>query len=187
MSDNFKETVNLKDRMTEMEEKRKVPARKRANKTEEIDKLYEPEKTKKNTEFKQINRPKNEDRNSTPHKGLVFILLIVIIVLSFFVFIKNKNNVVDESVQVEEKWSIVTLSNGKIYYGLVGDKTADPLVIGKVYSNYDKEVDPAKNDTTGIKLFKQNEEIDVIRSQIESIQSLDIKPEILKAILAHEE
>ena len=194
MSDNFKKTVNLKDKMVEMEEKRKPLARKQVNKAREIDKLYEAEKVKENTEFKKINRPKNEANSSNPYKGLVFILLAVIIALSFYVFSKNNNSINNEKIVYEEKWYSIKLGNDEVFYGLVGDISADPIVVSNVYYNYDQEKDGEQSESGNLRLVKRGKEthgpdgsLNIIRSQVQYLEPLGEGSKVLQAIKANEE
>lgn len=193
MSDNFKETVNLKDKMVEMEGKRKAVLKKKVNKAEEIDRLYEVDKEKKNTEFKKINRPKENNNNSNSYKGLVFVLLVFVIILSYFAFFNKGNSISEDEKLLEEKWYSIELQNGDMFYGLIGDLKNDPLEIKNVYYNYNQE--NKETDSTGnLKLVKRGKEthgpsglMNVYTSNVNFIEELNEDSKVLIAILANEE
>ena len=193
MPDNFKETVNLKEKMAEMRGRKQSVLKKKVNKAEEIDRLYETGEVKKNTEFKKINRPKNEANNSNPYKGLVFVLLIVIIALSFFTFSKNNDSTNDEKIVYEEKWYLIELQNSEVFYGKITNLTNDPLEIKNVYYNYDQ--DNKEDDSTGnLRLVKRGKEtygpdgsMIVYSSNINKMEPLSSESKVLNAILANEE
>ncbi len=184
MSENFKKTVNLKDRMKASLENAKPVQKKLENKADQIDRLYEREKLKEDDDLGRMQRPKKREKEIIPYRGIIFVLLIVVLVLSYFAFFEKNNEIKKESI-VTEEWSEVKLTNGKIYYGLVGDKTADPLVIKNIYLNYDEEKG-IENTGGGLRLIKQGKQVDLIRYQVESIKKLDENSPTLKAILDNE-
>jgi len=183
MSENFKKTVNLKDRMKASLENSR-PVKKLENKAEQIDRLYEREKLKEDDDLKRMQRPKSRDKEIIPYRGIIFVLLITTLVFAYLAF-SNKNDKPGVEMSFTEEWSEVKLSNGKIYYGLVGDKTADPLVVKNIYLNYDEEKG-VENTAGGLRLIKQGKEVDLIRYQVESIKKLDENSPTLKAILDNE-
>jgi hypothetical protein len=194
MSENFKETVNLRERMAEMEEKRKPVLKKKVNKAEDIDRLYETGETKKNTEFRKMNRPKNEGQNSNPYKGLVFVLIVVVAALSYFSFFNKGVSTNQETITVEEKWYSIKLNNDETFYGLVGDVSADPIVVRNVYYNYDQTKDGEQAESANLRLVKRGKEthgpdgtLDIIRSQVQYLEQLSAESKVLQAIMANEE
>jgi len=193
MSENFKKTVNLRDKMKEASERKQTIFKEQENKSKEIDKLYEQEKSQKKSDFKKITHPSKKENNPKIYKSLIFVLLIIVLVLFYYSFIGIKNKNAEKVALPEEQWSAVLLTNGKMYYGLVGDKTADPVVVKNVYYNYDKADNSTQDTSNNIRLIKQGKEaygpdssLSIIRSQIESIAQLNKDSKVLSAILANE-
>ncbi len=194
MSENFKETVNLKDRMDEMGERRKPALKKKVNKAEEIDRLYETKEKKKNIEFRKINRPQNGGVNSNPYKGLVFVLIVLVVALSYFAFFSKGKPTSEEKLSVEEKWYSIELQNGDMFYGLIGDLKNDPLEIRNVYYNYDQEKNSEQSESGNLRLVKRGKEahgpsglMNVYSSNVNFIEELGEGSKVLSAILANEE
>jgi hypothetical protein len=185
MKENFKKTVNLKDRMAEMEEKKRPALRKKEIKASEIDKLYEEEenslsqKKRENTEFKKMNKPPKEGTNSNPYKGLVFILIVFVLFLAYYSFFRDTGTSNQEMVSMEEKWYSVELVNGEVFYGLVSDVSGDPFVVRNVYYNYDQEKEGEDAGNGNLRLVKRGKEtygpdgdINIIRSQVHIIVTI---------------
>lgn len=193
MSD-FKKTVNLKDRMQGMEERKKPAPPRQVNKAGEIDKLFENEKTSDANEFKKMTRPKRESNNLNPYKGLVFVLIIVILFLVYYSFFRTTGDQNQETINMEEKWYSVELVNGEVFYGLISDVKADPLVVKNVYYNYDQEKDGEEVGSGNLRLVKRGKEthgpdgsINIIRTQVKFFEELKPESKVLQAILANEE
>jgi len=196
MTDNFKKTVNLKERMMENQEVKQTAVRKKyikKEKAERIDKLFEDESGEMK-EQKKIYKPQLSDvSGQSYYKSLSIIFFAIILVYSFLFFRGSSENTITDNQKMEEDWYSVELQNGDVFYGLVGDLSIDPLAIKNVYYNYDQE-DKNPEDVSGnLRLVKRGKEahgpdgsINIFHSNINIIEKLKEDSKVLQAILANE-
>jgi len=189
MSDNFKETVNLKDRMKKATRRKPIAQESRA---QEIDKLYEEEKVKKKSEFKRITQPQKKEESTNLYKGLFFILLLVFLLFAYFTMFKNSEKSEEESITYQEKWYSIELKNSEVFYGKIGDLKNDPLEIKNVYYNYN-QTNKEEDISTNLRLVKRGKEtygpdgsMIVYSSNVNKIEPLSEISKVLTAILANE-
>jgi len=193
MSDNFKETVNLKDRMLEMKDRKKdLSQKKQINKAKEVEKLYKREKTEKKESFEKINRPPKDKSITNPYKGLFFVLLILLSVFVLFSYFGKNDKQDNESISIEEKWYLVELKNDEVFYGKIADLKNDPIEIKNVYYNY-VQASNSEEETGNLRLVKRGKEtygpdgtMMVYSSNINKMEPLSENSKVLKAILANE-
>ncbi|PLX21604.1 hypothetical protein C0584_02215 [Candidatus Parcubacteria bacterium] len=190
MTETFKQTVNLKDKMEKSQERKRPPVK--AKKQEaEIDKVY----SQTDSELKKIVRPNNTKTDFNVYKTLSIFLLLIVFGLSAKMLSSLNDDLGDKmtATQYEEKWYSIKLENDETFYGLVGDISADPVVVRNVYYNYDQEKDGGQNESGNLRLVKRGKEthgpdgsINIIRSQIQYLEPLAAESKVLKAIEANE-
>ena len=205
MPDNFEQTVDLSKKLKEKNkrelEKRVVYAKKKfKSKAEGIDEVYDgtmEEEITVDDKFQKINKPKIKKEINPLFKQIFLIILMLLFIFVVFLFIKNNSKKNEEVKQFDYKWYAVKLLNDEIYYGEIGDTSADPVVIRNVYYNYDQINDPkeAKKETgvSNLRLVKRGKEthgpdgtMDVVRDQVVYMEPLRDDSKVLKAILEYE-
>lgn len=215
MSDNFKQVVDLqaaaksssaKTRETSSMKKMQTSVKKNhtnANRAKEIDQVFNDQTIKNVTkDLHTIKQPiaKNRLNNLFKQISLILLAVIIILVAYYFLVLKKKinysasSNVVSTNQTAE--WYAVKLANDEVYYGLINDTSADPLVLQKVYYNYNQAVDQEKvqeDKTANIRLIKRGKEaygpsgdMEIVRSQVLFMEPLSVDSKIRKAILDYE-
>ena len=219
MTNDFQQTVNLKEELERQKEeatnraapdqklkpkpkpkKETSPARKKfVKRSREIDKVYngETEKIEPQKELYKITKPVTKKSNERPYKQAVSVMGAVIILAGvyFYFFVGNKQ-VAPAEETVGTSWYRVELINKEVYYGQVDDTGADPIVIRKVYYNYDqlnKETLPEEAGSGSLKLVKRGKEaygpddaMSIVRTQVIKMEELAENSKVLKAILDYE-
>ncbi len=179
---------------------------KRESRVEEIDHLYNNEEQNivLKEELSQIDRPSVRRGQNDFFKKLSIVFFLVIIAMLGFYSFTHRNQLVDrpeETVNIENKkgtWYSVQLTSKEIFYGFIRDTAADPVVLEKVYYNYNQISGEEKKDeedtSSNIRLVKRGKEshgpdgtMDLVRSQVMYMEVLGEESKILKAILDYEE
>ena len=124
----------------------------------------------------------------------MILMVLLVVTISYFIFFFPNSS--KPHVNMEPKWYMVKLMNNEIYYGLIGDTTADPIVIKSVYYNYDQlnSDKEAQADTGNLRLVKRGKEmhgpdgtLSVVRAQVVFMEPLKEDSKVLKAILNYEQ
>lgn len=117
--------------------------------------------------------------------GLAILFLIVILI----VVVNALGN--RTSGAMTKEWYAVKLVNNEVYYGQIGNIKSDPLIIEKVYYNYDS--DNPQDQSNNLRLIKRGKEsygpsgtMNIIRSQILFIEPLKQDSKVLQAIMEYE-
>lgn len=151
-------------------------------------------------EMHQINRPAPREINNGDDiykkiSGILFFLLILC--LGYFLFFADKKQAKIVEEQIVPAWYAVKLTTGEVYYGEIGDTKADPVVVEKVYYDYDQLNGNPKSGEGGeagnLRLVKRGKEthgpegtMNIVRSQILFMEPLKEESKVLKAILNYE-
>ncbi|MDO8592256.1 MAG: hypothetical protein Q7R92_00615 [bacterium] len=191
MSDNFQQTVDLREQM----EKRKRPAASKSA-IAPLEKIYLEDEKK---DLATISRPKAKEAPVGLIKAVVFILAILAVAATaYFLFFRAKNS--DSPLSKTADWYAVKLVNGEIFYGQVADIKADPVALANVYYNYDqakqnnaKDQSKSVEETGNIRLVKRGKEthgpdgsMDIVRAQVLFMEPLKADSKVLQAILQYE-
>ncbi|OGF27841.1 hypothetical protein A2331_07095 [Candidatus Falkowbacteria bacterium RIFOXYB2_FULL_34_18] len=185
------------------------PAAKVMEGKHDIDELFDADREEKNSSFAnanikrdlhKIDRPvlREQQEGDNIYKKISLILFILLIGLfAYFLFLtdKNKRNTAEEIIV--PAWYAVKLVTGEIYYGEIGDTGADPVVVEKVYYDYDqlngKDVSGGEGETGNLRLVKRGKEthgpegtMNIVRSQVLFMEPLKEESKVLKAILNYE-
>lgn len=209
MNDNFQKTVNLRDKMKK-KSPQKIGARavreeapvkkKRPSRAQAIDQVYsEAPEEKIQNEFQQIERAPSASLGQTGmYKLFTTILgLVLVATIAYFIYVAPGNNEVKNQGEQITRWYAVELVNGETYYGQITDTSADPVIINKVYYNYDQlnsgEGESGKNESGNLRLIKRGKEthgpageMSVVRAQVLFMEALKDDSMVLKAILDYE-
>ncbi|RMD59685.1 hypothetical protein D6821_00675 [Candidatus Parcubacteria bacterium] len=206
----FSNTVNLRKKL-EQDKKRVRPARSLAsnaptkakaaiktsptakvNKAKAIDKVLQEAAEPANQNLQTMARP----QSSANYNWFKTILLIIILgagLWGFYHFKPSTSPAANPSIQ--PRWYMVKLVNGEIFYGLIEDTKADPVVIKNVYYNYDQTRDKKEGEEqkTGLRLVKRGGEkydpdgtLNIVRTQILYMEPLREDSRVLKAIRDYE-
>ena len=217
MSNDFKQTVNLRKKVEQEtkaregakrarresrnERERQFKQAKKKKRAEEIDKVYNGDRddTVTRKDLSQITRPIVVSSQEVMYKRLVIFLgVIVILLVGYWMFLKPKDVPNNSAILNEPVWYAVELVSGERYYGQIADISADPIVIKKVYYNYDqlnKETsgDGSEGDTGNLRLVKRGKEthgptgeMSLVRVQVKYMEPLAGDSKVLKAILDYE-
>lgn len=203
MSNNFKQTLNLREQAEKSHSplSRETMARRKKqampSKAKQIERVYNnggEEKTRK--ELQQISQPKPAKVNESIFKRIVIVLasvLVVVIAIWFFRDFRGDN------VTEEPAWYTIKLINNEVYYGQVSDLSADPVVVSNVYYHYDQinaesgSGDEEVNESGSLRLVKRGKEthgpsgtMNIIRAQVVYLEPLDNNSKVLQAILDYE-
>lgn len=202
MLENFQQTVDLKDRLkepingrTDKENIKIPPISTPVSKTERIEKMYvsDYDVTK---EMHKIFRPNSFQVNEKIIK-IIFIAAAVLLLgaLTWWLFPNHKNvRQTTNTASVAAKWYAVKLTNNEVYYGQTADIKSDPVVLSKVYYNYDQANGKQPNaDKATLRLVKKGKEsygpsgtMDIVRSQVLFFDELREDSKVLKAISEYE-
>jgi hypothetical protein len=197
MSD-FSQTVDLKEQMEQKKKARKKPATKPvASKRVEKDALDEMYEEEKSNNIKNIDRPVEKIKKTTGNNQVIYQVIIVVLVLALGYFAFFDQGSKEEKTVYAPKWYKVFLVNGEYYYGYVQNPEANPVVIEKVYYDYDQlnssKTGTEQSETGDIRLVKRGEEthgpdgtLTVYQAQIDKFEGLDDDSNVLRAILANE-
>lgn len=155
--------------------------------------------------LKKINKPKSLQINETMLKYIVLFLAVLIVAGGVYAVFFRKSEKPVETAN-EAKWYKVKLVDGETYYGQIKDIAADPVVIEKVYYDYDqvKKSDAAAGDKTAVeqtsgetagnlRLVKRGKEtygpsgtMNIVRAQVVYMEPLAEDSKVLRAILEYE-
>jgi len=205
MPDNFEQTVDLSKKLKEkskqnIKEKTIRSQKKFKSRAEGIDDIYDgsiEDEIASDDKFQKINKPKIKKEINPLFKQIFLIILMFLFIFIVFLFIKSNNKKIEKKVDLEYKWYAVKLLNDEVYYGEIGDTSADPVVIKNVYYNYDQINNPeeAKKETgvSNLRLVKRGKEthgpsgvMNVVRDQVVYMEPLREDSKVLKAILEYE-
>jgi len=209
MENDFQKTVNLKERMEKassanngrkvVRSLKKSNFKSALNKAEAIDQVFNDEEDKQ--DFQKINRPANNNgsEKNAIYKQIIFVLFAIIIALGFYLFInKGKEIEFAKNESSQNLWYLVKLMNGELYYGQIKDTGADPIVLKNVYYDYnqinsEQNASGEKKENENLILVKRAQEIhgidnsmNIVRTQVFSMEILLEGNKVLKAILDHE-
>lgn len=192
MSNNFQQTVNLKDELARAKE----PARKKKE-TKNIEHLYQDLEDRE--DIKKINHPTNQEHNNAIYRKLVMIIIFLVVIIAGAWYLRNsgKNTDTNQTNQAtkQTKWYMVKLADNEIFYGQIANLTADPIIVNNVYYNYDQAVASTTEvkDQTNLRLVKRGNEMhgpdgsmNVVRGQVLYMEPLKGESKVLKAILEYE-
>ena len=181
MSDNFQQTVDLRERP---EKKRKSP--------EPLEKIYQAEAEVKK-DFSKISQPAAKRDYGQILRGAVLILAALVLgFIAYKLFFGQ-----GQTIKVDKSWYAVKLVDGEIFYGQITDIKTDPVVINNVYYDYDqakaKEAGKAAEETGNLRLVKRGKEthgpdgsMNIVRAQVLFMEPLKADSAVLKAILEYE-
>jgi len=193
MSDNFEQTVNLKEKM---EQQRRLAERKASG---AIEKIYQPDDGEEmKRELQQISRPQSKQMNPARWRLAVLILAaVILLVTGYWLFAKQKIGF--GGAGKSQGWYAVTLkTNDEMYYGQIGDTKANPIELKNVYYNYDQINNSADKSNTStetgtLRLVKRGKEtygpsgsMLIYQTEIKTIDKLAEDSKVLKAILDYE-
>ena len=191
MSNNFEQTVNLKEKM---EQQRRQAERKPISQIEKIYGTADQEQTKQ--ELQRINRPRLLETKPVVWRLVVVILAIALIgATAYWLFFRQQAGQVNSAKN--QNWYAVKLVNGEIFYGQISDTKSDPVVMSNVYYNYDQTAtaDGKKEipQTANLRLVKRGKEtygpsgsMNIIRVQVLYLEPLKADSKVLQAILEYE-
>ncbi len=181
--------------------------KRRRSRAEEIDRVFDENKADSGQDsLHKIDRPLPRRDNSRLIQWFFLILLVLIIGATSIYFFKQRGiGDKGEPAQAEEsaarqanRWYSVQLTSGETYYGFIKDTASDPIVLEKVYYNYDqlnKEEAPVngEKEEKSIRLVKRGKEahgpdgsMEIVRAQALYMEPLAEGSNILKAILEYE-
>jgi hypothetical protein len=215
---NFKQTVNLKEELERQKEeatarsapdpkpkpkpkpkKELSPVRKKfVKRSREIDEVYnggDEEVEKK--ELHSITKPVINKFNKPLFKQAVLVIgAIIVLVVAYFMFFPRNKQAAPIEETARTNWYRIELINKEVYYGQIDDTGADPVVIRKVYYNYDqlnKDEESQEGDSNSLKLVKRGKEaygpddsMNIVRTQVIKMEELAENSKVLKAILDYE-
>lgn len=192
MSDNFQQTVDLREQM----EKRKKAAAAPRSAGAPLEKIYLEDEKK---DLGKISRPKVKEAPAGLIKVVIFILAALVIGATvYFLFFRSKG---EAGPPRAADWYAVKLTDGEIFYGQIADVKADPVVMNNVYYNYDqtkqtgagKDLSRTAEETGNIRLVKRGKEthgpdgsMDIVRAQVLFMEPLKADSKVLQAILEYE-
>ena len=193
MSNNFQQTVNLREKAEREEKARQRKTRAMASGLEHVYDNEDGEEAKQ--ELQKIKQPGPVRVNESFIKRLTFFLAVILIgaVLFWLFFSRSEDKTADLTEAAD--WYTIKLVNEEIYYGQVSDVSADPVVIQNVYYNYGQQEDEKKamDETGNIRLVKRGQEthgpdgtMNIVRSQVLYLESLRKDSKVLQAILEYE-
>jgi len=179
MSNGFQKTVNLKEKP-------------RSSREMEIDNLYNGEKN----EFQKISQPKPKKANEPFLKRVLFFLTIILIfAVVYFLFFRSNILKPNSESKNSATWYAVKLATGETFYGQIKDTASDPVVMSNVYYDYDQQKgDGAKlAESNTLRLVKRGGEtygpngtIEIVRSQVVTMEVMKKDSKVLEAILNYE-
>lgn len=166
---------------------------------EGIDEIYGEDEA--DNSLHMINKARVSNINTGVIKQIVFSLIFLVIGGALYGLYSNKE---EDSLNVDRRepskeWYAVKLVSGEVYYGQVSDLSADPVVVDKVYYDYDQSKsieekdNKEKSEASNLRLVKRGKEthgpegsMNIIRSQIKYIEALKPESKVLKAIIDYE-
>jgi hypothetical protein len=184
MTDDFQQTVNLRDRAKKGVKKpafsERQPALPKAKKqvsqdygkskrARQIDQVYDKKIDEEidRQDLQKISKPKIRQVNESIYKRIIFILAFVIIGLTVYslFFMGGRRSEPAADITAELKWYAVKLITDEVYYGQINDIAADPVVISNVYYDYDQLQKDAsadsvqeKSESANLRLVKRGKE-----------------------------
>jgi hypothetical protein len=209
MANDYKETVNLKDRLGRTGAWPDQPSgmvsrqQNQPPRAQRMEKVFEAESEQPKQEFQKFNRPNTLRFNEAMIKRILLGAgALVVVVLVFYLAGRKKNekpienNINVNQTAVEElKWYAVKLANSEIYYGQIGDIKSDPVVITNAYYDYDMKnaTSSEENEEGSLRLVKRGKEtheptgtMDIVRSQVLFMEPLKDDSKVLQAIKEYE-
>lgn len=216
MTDNFNNTVNLKERLErakkaeaearaealrQKELAEKQPVTKAQKRAEAIDKVFESEgEENRKFELKTIYKPEAKSFNLSWIRPTAIVLGVLVLLFAGYWFVFKGKKPDQNNAPQEVKWYAVKLVTGEEYYGKIKDTSSDPVVLESVYYNYE-QLNQDKNatktdenaDNTNLRLVKRGKEthgpegtMDLVRTQVVYMEPLKEDSKVLKAILEYE-
>lgn len=178
----------------------KARARRQNNNAREIDQVYgdQDEASSGPADLRSITRPVARRVNEPFFKRVVVAAAIIIIGLAaygMFFHGRGSQEPGGEAAGASQQWYAIKLINDEIYYGQVGDTTADPVVVSNVYYDYDqlKGGSEAEKEGNNLRLVKRGQEtygpagtMNIVRAQIVYLEPLKEESKVLRAILDYE-
>ena len=181
MAKKFQKTVNLREKMKQSQSWAK-------DRQEGIDNIYNEARINKK-DWQKIIRPVATKVNEKLVKRIVLILAVLIAIFLIYWLCFGK----------DEKWYMVTLNDGDIFFGQISDIYANPVVIKKVYYDYgqlqakEEKSNTTANEAGNLQLVKMGKEIYgpdgsriAYQTQIKYMDTLKNDSKVLKAILEYE-
>lgn len=215
MSQDFQQTVDLKDKMKPQrhDAAKAMPAEKKikkkrdeygqSKKAEKLDRIFDDESEEilqKKRDFQKFNLPVVRQVNESFFKRATIALAVILVaVVLYGLFFLEKSEPIDGKVMGvgsgESAWYAVELVNKEVYYGQIIDIAADPIEMKNVYYNYDQlnKENSEINETGNLRLVKRGKETHgpsgtmyIYQEQINKIDGLSEESKVLKAILDYE-
>lgn len=207
----FKKTVDLSERLKKQEQtgaktgnpgngrinRRRLAKEADSKKAEGIDKIY-MDSEELNNNFNVIEQPVRKTRSSGASlscKVLLSAILILFLAADILLYIIFASLKTEAPAPADYAWCSVELVGGDVYYGQIGDKSADPIVLKNAYYNYD-QINPGEageSKSNNLRLVKRGQEthgpegdMEIIRGQVKMIEELSEDSKVLKAILEYE-
>ncbi len=187
--------------LTQQNKKIKKPLQKKKaaikrGRAREIDEVFEAEEKEEKNTLQQIDRPQdnNNDKFIIFKQLLVLLVLAVLFFVGFKIFFRPADKQ-DNQKQLSERWYMVKLTDGEIFYGQIKDTASDPVIINNVYYDYDQlnGEEGKKEKSNNLRLVKRGKEtygpdgtIHIIRDQILYMEPLREDSKVLRAILENE-
>jgi hypothetical protein len=215
MTNDYKETVNLKDKYgrpsSRPEQSFGVPQRQperpvnQPPRAKEMEKTFEAKSEPIKNEFQKFNRPELPRLSGTMIRRILLGAGALIVIVAIFYFagrkgkeppVETKANNNQPVAEVQDlKWYAVKLANNEVYYGQISDIKSDPVVVTNVYYDYDMKnaASGEKTEEGSLRLVKRGKEtheptgtMDVVRSQVLFMEPLKDDSKVLQAIKEYE-
>lgn len=213
MPEEFKQTVNLRERMNAAQakpagnapktsaESKKFPIEAertvrnaRASQAEGIDQVYGESES---ADLQKITKPSVRRDHGAFFRRAAIAAVIVLAIFAVYWALEKKGKAPTEEKSSGPAWYSVKLINGEIYYGEIADTGADPIILKNVYYNYDQASMSAgeekKAEGASLRLVKRGNEthgpagdMDIVRTQVVFMEPLKTDSKVLKAILDYE-
>ncbi|HAM88713.1 MAG: hypothetical protein US83_C0003G0048 [Candidatus Falkowbacteria bacterium GW2011_GWC2_38_22] len=212
MPEDFKQTVNLRERMLaaqngskENVERKAIPPvaktlrQSKPSNAEGIDRVYNDSEDEK-TDLHKITRPSMKLNIEQLQKQIIIALVLIMIIAGAYwlFFVKGKNQAIVSGDEKTASWYSIKLINGEVYYGEIANTASDPVVLKNVYYNYD-QINPAtagtekKEESASLRLVKRGNEahgpdgnMEIVRTQVVFMEPLKEDSKVLRAILDYE-
>jgi len=205
MSDNFQQTVDLKEKLNSQNRKRfptesqfkKSISKKNMVNAEEVDKMYETENVDNNNLHK-IDRVHQSSFKFERYFKVIFVLILAICLgFVYYKYFFQKAEPITSEEYKNSLWYSVKLINDETYYGQIESIKENPVVIKNVYYDYDQINQTAekeeKKESSNLRLVKRGKEthgpdgtMSVYQVQIKLIEPLKNDSKVLQAILENE-
>ncbi|PIP34191.1 hypothetical protein COX69_04300 [Candidatus Falkowbacteria bacterium CG_4_10_14_0_2_um_filter_48_10] len=162
-----------------------------------IDQVYEQSDNsaaiKNQRDLQTISRPARRLASARFLKNAAVLAALIILAAAGFFYWSGRKPAPVPAAPLA--WYLVKLTNNEIFYGQIGDLSADPLVVKNVYYNYNDQKGAGADQEPGgnIRLVKKGQEtygpdgtLAIVRGQVLLMEPLREDSKVLKAILDYE-